>query len=192
MISRETIQLILQQTVSALEKDGVILYPTDTIWGLGCDAISKKAIEKIYIIKGRGYDKPLIVLVSSFTQLYQVVRRVHPRVDTLLHYHERPLTIIYPQAQEPYRHLAARDGSIAVRVVESGICHHIIESFGKPITSTSANLSGQPTPLKFENINLELVRMVDYTLPAYMEKDMSGKPSAIARYDANGELEFIR
>ena len=118
--------------------------------------------------------------------------KVHPRVETLLHFHERPLTIIYPQAKEPYQHLAAADGSIGVRVVKSGFCHDLLRIFGKPLVSTSANLSGNPSPAKFGNISSEIISLVDYALPAFTERDLTGTPSVIARYDENGELDFLR
>ena len=189
---RETLQKVIEQTILVLQRGGVILYPADTIWGIGCDASQKEAIKRVYEIKGRAYDKPLIVLVSDVTQLYEVAASVHPRVDTLLHYHERPLTVIYPKAKEPYKHLAAPDGTIAIRVVKYGFCHDLIEAFGKPLVSTSANLAGTVSPLKFGSISSEIISNVDYALPAFTEKDLSGAPSVIARYDENGELDFIR
>ncbi len=189
---RETIQHVLDQAVQCLEKGGVILYPADTIWGIGCDATHQDAIRKVYQIKGRDYTKPLIVLVPDLDQLYAVAKKVHPRVDTLLHFHERPLTVIYPAATETYRHLAAQDGSIAVRVVKEGFCHHLLVAFGKPLVSTSANRSGAESPIKFGSISSDIISKVDYALPAFTEKDMTGRPSVIAKYDENGELDFLR
>ena len=114
------------------------------------------------------------------------------RIDTLLHFHERPLTVVYPAVREAYRHLAGPDGTIGVRVVKSGFCHELLETFGKPLVSTSANISGEPSPTKFGTISSEIISQVDYALPAFTEKEMTGTPSVIARYDANGELDFIR
>src|SRR6185436_6413688 len=99
---REHIQKVIEQAIHVLETGGVILYPADTIWGIGCDARLKSAVNKIHDIKGSHNKKPLIVLVSDLDQLYSVVASVHPRIDSLLHYHERPLTIIYPEAKEGY------------------------------------------------------------------------------------------
>jgi L-threonylcarbamoyladenylate synthase len=191
-VNKESLQKIIDQAVSILGQGGVILYPADTIWGIGCDATQMEAIKRVYEIKGRTYDKPLIVLVADLVQLYEVVSSVHPRIDTLLHFHERPLTIIYPGAREPYRHLAAADGSLGVRVVKSGFCHDLLEAYGKPLVSTSANISGAPSPTKFGSISTEIISQVDYTLPAFTEKELTGIASVIARYDANGELDFIR
>ena len=191
-MNTESEQKIIDEAISYLKRGSVILYPADTIWGIGCDAEDTQAIRKVYDIKGRSYDKPLIVLVSSIAQLYQVVDSVHPRIDTLLTLHERPLTIIYPQASAPFRHLAAENGSIGVRVVRSGFCHNLIETYGKPLVSTSANISSAPSPTTFGTISFEVINQVDYALPASTEKDMSGMPSVIAKYDANGELDFLR
>ncbi len=189
---REYIQKVIDQTVFVLENGGVILYPADTIWGIGCDARMDAAISKIYDIKGRENQKPFIVLVSDLDQLYTVVSSVHPRVDTLLHFHERPLTVIYPEANEEYRHLTAPDGSIGVRIVKSGFCHELISAYQHPLVSTSANLSGETSPLKFGSISSQIISQVDFTVPAFTEKDITGVPSVIARYDENGELEFLR
>lgn len=191
-MNKENLQKIIDQAVSTLREGGVLLYPADTIWGIGCDATNKEAVRKVYEIKGRSYNKPLIVLVPSVAQLYEVVSGVHPRIDTLLYFHERPLTVIYPEAREPYRHLAAEDGSIGVRVVKAGFCHDLLESYGQPLVSTSANISGTPSPTKFGTISSEIISQVDLALPAFAEKDMTGTASVIARYDANGELDFIR
>jgi L-threonylcarbamoyladenylate synthase len=102
------------------------------------------------------------------------------------------LTIIYPKAREEYLHLAAQDGSIAVRVVKTGFCHDLLEVYEKPLVSTSANKEGEPAPVNFGSISFDIISRVDYALPAFTEKDLTGTPSVIARSDKNGELEFIR
>lgn len=188
----EFIQKVINQAVEVLSREGIILFPADTIWGIGCDARVQNAINRIYEIKDRKREKPLIVLVSDLDQLYTVVSSVHPRIDTLLHFHERPLTIIYPGAREEYRHLAASDGSIGVRVVRSGFCHELLEAYKQPLISTSANLTGEVFPAKFGNISSQIISQVDFTVPAFAEKEITGTPSVIARYDENGELEFLR
>ena len=192
MINRESVQKVVEQAITVLSNGGVILYPADTIWGIGCDPAYPEGIKKIYNIKGRSYDKPLILLVADIPQLYEVVAGVHPRIDTLLQIHERPLTVIYPKAKEKYRHLAAEDGTIAVRVVKSGFCHYLLLQYGAPLVSTSANISGMPSPTKFGTVSSEIISEVDYALPAFIEKDITGSPSVIARYDENGELDFLR
>lgn len=191
-MNRETIQKVIEQAIFTLQEGGVLLYPADTIWGIGCDAANQDAVSRVYSIKGRDFKKPLIVLVSSIEQLYDVAKHVHPRVDTLLHFHERPLTIIYPAAKEEYKHLAGEDGTIGVRVVTAGFCQDLLAAYGKPLVSTSANLSGEPSPVKFGNISSAIISAVDLALPAFTEKDLTGRPSVIARYDEQGELDFLR
>lgn len=191
-MNKETSEKIIRQTIDILETGGVILYPADTIWGIGCDATQKQAIKRVYEIKGRDFNKPLILLVSNLHQLYDVVTAVHPRIDTLLSLHERPLTVVYPAAKPNFQHLVAPDGTIAVRVVRSGFCHDLIEAYGKPLVSTSANISGDPSPTKFGSVSSAIIGQVDFVLPAFTEKGITGTASVIARYDANGELDFIR
>ncbi len=186
------IQKVIDQAIIILKQGGVLLYPADTIWGIGCDATIRSAVEKVYDIKGRESQKPLIILVSDLEQLYSVVTSVHPRIDTLLHFHERPLTIIYPKAKNEYLHLAGKDGSLAVRLVKSGFCHDLIAAYQHPLVSTSANRSGEPSPTKFGSISSQIISFVDYAVPAFTEKDITGLPSVIARYDENGELDFLR
>lgn len=188
----ETILKAIEHAVHVLAEGGILLYPADTIWGIGCDASNIDAVNRVYDIKGRSSIKPLIVLVPDIEQLFQVAATVHPRIDTLLYYHERPLTVIYPSATKAYAHLAAKNGSIAVRVVKSGFCHDLLTAYGKPLVSTSANLTGETSPTKFGSISSYIIDEVDYALPAFTEKDMTGTPSVIARYDKNGELEFLR
>ncbi len=192
LVNKAATEKIILQTIEILEAGGVILYPADTIWGIGCDAANPRAIEKVYEIKGRRFNQPMILLVSNLQQLYQVVTSVHPRVDTLLSLHERPLTVIYPSAREPYQHLTGPDGTIAVRIVRFGFCHELIEAYGKPLISTSANQSGEPTPSRFGTISSAIIAQVDMALPAFTEEGITGTASVIARYDANGELDFIR
>ena len=191
-MNKESEQKIIDQTIEFLQHGSVILYPADTIWGIGCDATNAEAVKKVYEIKGRNFNKPLIVLVSSLQQIYEVVESVHPRVDTLLTLHERPLTIIYPKAREAFNHLAAQDGSLGVRVVKNCFCHNLIEAYGKPLVSTSANISGAAAPTDFGSISSEIISQVDFSVPAFTEKGLKGIASVIARYDENGELEFLR
>lgn len=191
-MNKESLEKIIDQAILMLRNGGVLLYPADTIWGIGCDATNKDAIKKVYEIKGRDYTKPLIVLVSDITQLYKVVPSIHPRIETLLHFHERPLTVIYPGVNEEFSHLAASDGSIGVRIVKTGFCQHLLDAFENPLVSSSANLSGEPSPTTFGTISTEIIGKVDYAVPAFTEKGLTGMPSVIARYDANGELDFLR
>lgn len=191
-MNKESEKKIIDQAVEVLQNGKVILYPADTIWGIGCDAANREAVRRVYQIKGRNFNKPLIVLVSGISQLYEVVESIHPRIDTLLTLHERPLTIIYPQAREAFKHLAAEDGSLGVRVVKNCFCANLLEAFGRPLVSTSANISAAASPTDFGSVSSEIINLVDFALPAFTEKGMKGTASVIARYDEHGELEFLR
>ena len=136
----------LTEIVETLSNGGTILYPTDTIWGLGCDATKVEAVEKIYELKNRPKEKGLVVLVDSHRMLLEYVGYVHPRIETLLSFHIRPLTVIYDKASGLATNALAPDGSVAIRIVQDTFCKEIIRLFGKPIVSTSANISRQSTP----------------------------------------------
>ena len=188
----ETTLKAIEHAVFILRQGGIILYPADTIWGIGCDPTNEAAISRIFELKGRPPEKSLIILVSDIEKVYEVAASVHPRVDTLLHYHERPLTVIYPKATKAYKHLAAKDGSIGVRVVKFGFCHELLMQYGQPLVSTSANISGEPSTTSFGTISSQIINKVDYALSTFTEKDMTGTPSVIAKYDEHGELDFLR
>ncbi|PKP18668.1 MAG: threonylcarbamoyl-AMP synthase [Bacteroidetes bacterium HGW-Bacteroidetes-22] len=191
-MNEELINADLDQSVDALRKGGVILYPTDTIWGLGCDATNSKAVEKIYTIKKRNEGKSLIILVDSEEMLTHYVQSVPAIVHDLIEQYERPLTIIYPDARNLPKNLIAPDGSIAIRIVRNVFCRGMIAQFGKPITSTSANVSGLPSPASFQAIPEEVILAVDYTV-AHGRDDLKATfPSTIIRIDTNGEFEIIR
>ena len=182
----------LEPILACLENGGTILYPTDTIWGLGCDATNAEAVAKIYELKGRQPDKPYVLLVSSIEMLKEYVERIHPRVETLLLFHERPLTVIYEKAKNLPAISTGSDGSVAIRVTHDPFCKELIETFGKPIVSTSANVSDEPFPNHFGEISSAIIVGVDYVVKhRTMDKDMN-QPSVIARMDENEELEFLR
>jgi len=191
-MNRISLQEVIRQSMEALSAGGVLLYPADTIWGIGCDATLPESIKRVYAIKGRDFQKPLIVLVHNLDQLYEVVARIHPRIDNLLHVHQRPLTIVYPEARPAYQHLAAPDGSIGVRLVRPGFCQDLIKAYGKPLVSTSANVSGEASPTRFGTVSTSIIHQVDYVVPAFAEKGITGAPSVVAKYDQQGELDFLR
>ena len=128
----------LEEINLLLSEGKTILTPTDTIWGLSCDACNEEAINRVYALKNRPKNKPLIILVSTVNMLKRYVPELHPRIQTLFHYHKKPVTIIYTEAIGLANNALSDSGSVAIRIVHSGFCHDLIESFGKPITSTSA------------------------------------------------------
>ncbi len=175
-----------------LERGGTILFPTDTIWGIGCDACNPDAIEKIYALKKRDRSKPFILLADSVDMIKQYVQQVHPRIDTLLLHHIRPLTVIYEQARNLPDLAIAADGSVAFRVPQDAYCRALIQSFGKPIVATSANISNEPFPNKFGAISSAVIQGVDYVVKNARKEEIEAQPSAIVRLDQRGELEFLR
>lgn len=185
----------IAKAVEALENGGLILHPTDTVWGIACDPFNPEAVSKVQELKNRPDNQPFILLVHSLDQLKIYVPSIHPRVETLLSLHQRPLTIVYPGVVGLDKPLVNEKGEAAFRIVSSGSCHEIIRSFGKPLLSTSANIHGQPTPNHFGEITSDIIRGCDYTYPCDRD-DKNGRdqsPSIIATFnEKNGELEFLR
>ncbi|MBL7818630.1 MAG: threonylcarbamoyl-AMP synthase [Saprospiraceae bacterium] len=182
-----------QEILNVLRHGGVILYPTDTIWGLGCDATNAEAVDKISTIKERTPDKGYVLLVDSVEMLKKHVGIVHPRVETLLSYHVRPLTIIYDEAFGVASNVLAPDGSVGIRVTQDPFCRELIAQFGKPIVSTSANRSGAPFPAHFGEISSDVLEKVDLVVKYKQDVKERGEPSVIARFNREyEELDFLR
>jgi L-threonylcarbamoyladenylate synthase len=182
----------IQNCLEVLRKGGTILYPTDTVWGIGCDATSRKAVEKIYKLKKRVESKSLIILLDEPEKVKLYVKKVPDIAWDLMKNVETPLTIIYPNGQKLAGNVLANDKSIAIRVVKNEFCKRLIQEFGKPIVSSSANISGEPAPLIFKNISKELIRNVDYVVTLYQEQFREVKPSRIIKLMDNGEFHVIR
>jgi L-threonylcarbamoyladenylate synthase len=164
----------LQSSIEVLRKGGLILYPTDTVWGIGCDATNEAAVAKVFDLKKRADIKSFIVLVAN--------------EESILEY----TTVIYEQAKGLAKNLISSDGSIAIRICKDIFCNKLIQAFGKPIVSTSANISGYPTPLSFRDISLDIKDGVDYIV-RYRQDDQSiQQPSSIVKWDAEGNLMVIR
>jgi len=175
-----------------LKKGGVILYPTDTVWGLGCDATRQKSVERIFKIKKRPESKGFIVLLDQFDKLYDYVDQVPDIAADLINSFDRPLTVIYPAAKNLAKNLLHPDGSVAIRIVRDGFCKSLVSLFGKPLVATSANISGSPAPLIFFKIDPEVVSGVDYVVDLYHDRIDEVKPSTIIKFDKNGEYQIIR
>lgn len=175
-----------------LVNGGVILYPTDTIWGLGSDILNEKAVDRIYTIKRRQRNSPLIILTSSIEMLKCYVKEIPPRLEDLLNFHEKPLTVIYKEVQDIPDFLLAEDKTVAIRVTKEFYSKGLIEAFGRPITSTSANVTGAPFPKGFGEIQSSIIERVDFISTYKRELMTEQMPSVIVRYDQNGDLEFVR
>lgn len=183
----------LTDEIAAILAEGkTILYPTDTIWGLGCDATNEEAVKSIYNLKQRKKDKPFLILVDSLEMLKEYVVDLHPRIETLLHYHNRPLTIIHKQADNLPEISVANDKSVGIRITQDDFCKSIIRKLGKPVTSTSANISNNPPPAFFMEISEKVKSLVDYIVPIRQEDTTAKEPSVIAKYDEMGELIILR
>jgi L-threonylcarbamoyladenylate synthase len=176
-----------------LKQGKTLLYPTDTVWGIGCDATNRVAVEKIISIKRRPESKSLIILLDRADNLSRYVTEVPEIAYDLIENVDTPLTIIYPKAKNLAENVIAEDGSIAIRIVKPGIfCHEMIRAFRKPIVSTSANVSGTETPMTYRFIQPEITRIVDHTVPQSFETPGTVKPSQIIKLSVNGEFTIIR
>ena len=180
------------EILTILRRGGIILYPTDTIWGIGCDATNAAAVERIHTIKNRPSDKGFVLLVSSIEMLKKYVADIHPRVQTLVAYHTRPLTVIYDKGIGLPKNDVAADGSVAIRVTTDPFCRELIAQFGKPIVSTSANVSGEPFPSYFGEISSDILENVDFVVKYKQDSREAGVPSVIARLNDDEELDFLR
>ncbi len=182
----------IEKALDVLKKGGTILYPTDTIWGIGCDATNVKAVEKVYKIKQRPDSKSLITLVSDTDQLQEYAQNIPPTVFDLIKQSEKPITIIYPKGKGLASNVIAEDGSVGIRIVNHPFCQKLIRVLGNPIVSTSANISGTPSPIYFRAISQEIRNSVDYVVEIDQELIEEIKPSRIIKLEENGLFTIIR
>ena len=178
--------------IKVLKSGGTILYPTDTIWGVGCDATNARAVERIYKIKLRDPGKSLVILVDTVEMLGRYVEQIPDVALELIERIRDPLTIIYPAARNLAKNSLASDGSIAIRIPVSDFCRELIQRFGKPIVSTSANISGDPSPLTFGKISEKIISIVDYVVELSDQVAASPKPSTIIKITPGGDMQIIR
>ncbi|WP_300601416.1 L-threonylcarbamoyladenylate synthase [Niabella sp.] len=181
----------IKKSVSILEQGGVILYPTDTVWGLGCDATNAEAVAKIYAIKKRSDSKAMIVLVTGERDIMQYTAAADLSLFDYLETVERPTTVIYEHGIGFAENLTAEDGSIAIRICGDEFCRALIKRFGKPIVSTSANVSGEATPARFDAISSTIRDQADFVVEHRRDDHTPHQPSSIIRWK-NGEIEVIR
>ena len=182
----------LDHALNILRKGGVILYPTDTIWGLGCDATNDHAIDRIYQIKKRSDTKSLISLVSDESMLNKCVKNVPNVAWDIIQYSEKPITIIYDDIFCISGKAIASDGSAGIRIVKDDFCKALIQKLGKPIISTSANFSEQPSPASFKDIDPVLLSSVDYVVKYRQQESAIQRASSIIKIKNNGEIAVIR
>ncbi|MCZ2477024.1 Sua5/YciO/YrdC/YwlC family protein [Aquirufa antheringensis] len=185
-------QNMYHEAIQTLKSGGVLLYPSDTIWGLGCDVRNEQAIEKILELKNRPASKGLIVLISKIEQLSEYVEQVPDLAWDLVEFAEDPLTIIYPKGKNVSPSLLAPDGSIAIRLVKDEFCKGLIYRYQRAIVSTSANLSGEPSPLNFAGIAPSIVTGVDGLLKNPAGEGPAKKASKIVQLGLHGDYKLIR
>ena len=182
----------VKAAVETLKAGGVILYPTDTVWGLGCDATNEAAVARIYAIKQRADSKSLITLVANADMLGKYVKVIPEVAINLLEVNDKPMTIIYPDAMGLAPNVVAEDGTAGIRIPMNDFCVEVIRRFHKPIVSTSANISGHPAPAFYEDIPMEIIDAADWVADPYLEEGATGEPSQIIQVGLHGEIKVIR
>ena len=182
----------LQTALETLVCGKVILYPTDTIWGIGCDATDSAAVSRIYGIKKRSDSKSMLVLINGFPMLEHYLDQVPPQVTQILDSAEKPTTLIYPSARNLATNLLAKDGSVGIRITSDPFCNQLITLLGKPLVSTSANISGNPSPQVFRDVDPKIIKEVDYVVKWRLEETASAKASAIIKLESDGGISILR
>ncbi|MEC7263001.1 MAG: L-threonylcarbamoyladenylate synthase [Bacteroidota bacterium] len=181
----------INNCIKILKEGGLILYPTDTVWGIGCDATDPEAVKKVYALKKREDSKALICLVGSQGMLERHVKQVPDVAYDIIDLSTKPTTIVFDEPKGIAQNLVAEDNTLAIRVASDKFCQYLINKFGKPIVSTSANISGEPTPKQFKDIAPEILKGVDYVvnLP---DVNKNAVPSSIIKLSNDGQVKVIR
>lgn len=181
----------VEKAISVLKNGGVILYPTDTVWGLGCDATNEGAVKKLFAIKKRMEDKSVICLVDNFEMIQNYADIFDENIKNLF-LNERPTTVILPQGKKMAKGVINQNGSVAFRIPNTKFCQALLKNLKKPLVSTSANVSGQKTPSFFKEVGEEIKKAVDYIVPEEFEENATHQPSRILLLNEAGEVLVIR
>jgi L-threonylcarbamoyladenylate synthase len=179
------------ECLEALKKGGIILYPTDTIWGIGCDATNEEAVKKIYALKNRSDEKSMIVLVADEKEVLRHVTQPDLAVFDYLKTTQKPTTVIYDGAIGFADNLVGKDGSIAIRICKNEFCKHLVRRFRRPIVSTSANISGEPSPKNFSGVTKEIRMKVDYVVQYRQNDEATSEPSSLIKWE-KGNAVILR
>jgi L-threonylcarbamoyladenylate synthase len=174
-----------------IQQGGIILYPTDTVWGIGCDATNSEAIAKIYALKQRASTQSMICLINNDKMLYNVFKEIPQVAFDILELSEKPTTIILDHPRNVSESIIAPDNTLAIRMIKEPFCFKLLERMKKPLVSTSANISGQPTPNSFKEISAEIINGVDYVVNLHHDKEC-GKPSTIIKLSLDNQVKIIR
>jgi len=195
---------ILQEAVEVLRRGGVILYPTDTVWGIGCDATNEAAVARVFEIKRRSEAKSLVLLACDLDMVAKHVKQIPSIAIDLVEVNDAPMTIIYPGAQYLAPNAVAEDGSVGIRIplvpeeeTKGGLtggafCRELVRRLRRPLVSTSANISGEPTPSSFAEISEEIKAAVDYVVPKPFGAGATGRSSQIIKLGLDGEVQILR
>jgi len=181
----------INTALKVLQNTGVIIYPTDTIWGIGCDATNEKAVAKIYEIKQRSESKSLIILVDSWQMLEQYIHLIPAKANCIIQGSSKPTTLIYNKPKGLAKNVIASDNTVAIRIVNDEFCKKLIHKLGKPMVSTSANYSNKMSPKKFDEIEISLLDKADYVVNLHLDK-IKNQASQIIKINNKGEIIFIR
>ena len=182
---------IVLEALTNLKSQRIILYPTDTVWGIGCDATNEKTVSKVFNIKNREERKSLVILVDSLEMLKAYVSDIPEKAFAVIENSIKPTTIIYKSPKGLAQNVVAKDNTVAIRLVRNEFCQKLINEFGKPIVSTSANISGKPTPKSFNEIDTSILDAVDYVVNLHQDK-IAYAPSTIIKFNDIGDIEVIR
>lgn len=185
-------QTDIEPALACLRNSGILLYPTDTIWGIGCDATNAAAVEKIFRIKQRDPSKSLIILLADQRDILKYIAAPDPELFDYLDTLQQPTTIIYEDAIGLADGVAAADGSVGIRLVQDPFCRHLIKRLGHPLVSTSANVSGDPAPRKFSEISAAVKKAVDHVVDYRQSDETLAQPSLLVRWTATGPQELRR
>lgn len=186
------IDTVIAEALEVLKRGGVILYPTDTVWGIGCDATNEAAVARVFEIKRRSEAKSLVLLACDLDMIAKHIKEIPNIAIDLVEVNDAPMTIIYPGAQYLAPNVVAEDGSVGIRIPLNDFCVKLVRKLRRPLVSTSANISGEETPSCFAEISPEIVSAVDYVVPAALERDSTGRASQIIKLGLRGEVEIIR
>ncbi len=182
----------IEGAVRALESGGIILYPTDTLWSIGCDATDPVGVERVCRLKGSKDTNGFELLVNSVQMLKEYIEHLHPKIETLLAYHARPLTVLFDNARNLPERLTGPDGAVAVRIVQDDFCRRLIAEFQRPLVATPASVDPAPYPANFGAISSEIIENVDYVIKYRQNEKSQGEPSVMIRLSERDELEFLR
>ncbi|MFP4366278.1 MAG: L-threonylcarbamoyladenylate synthase [Bacteroidales bacterium] len=182
----------VRKALNTVQKGGIILYPTDTIWGIGCDATNDEAVRKIFKIKDRADTRQMLILIDKADNISKYVRNVPDIAFNFIESAQRPLSIIFQNAWNLAPSLIGHDNTIGIRVVQDDFCKELIGELGKPIVSTSANISGKPPPTGFINIDPQIKESVDHIVSLRQDEVVKSGPSDIIKFEKDGEIVKIR